>query len=247
MNNISSSKSIDLYNISSSTTERVLLATWCLLAMTTSLIGNSIVLLSSLKYKAIRLDKITLVLIENIAIADMGYACYIASTLTSIIANRYYAPPQSYYHRTVAKLLSRDLYFPRWMFGDVMCSVFNYMHLYFGMAEMFLICALNISKLSSLLFPLQARARSSSFAKLSSHVNNTPSQSYHHMLTMLLRKVIITCYQCSSAKLLQHLYIAFLTQPSSPTGPRGRVFISRLWCGVCPFSPSCPASYSEGR
>ena len=125
----------DLNNIVSSINERYLMGGWCLATLVASMGGNTLVLVSSLKYNALRLDKITLVLIENIAVADLGYACYIISTFTSVIANR-------------------------WVFGELFCKVFNYMHLYFGMAEIFLICALNLSKLTSLLFPLRARIRS---------------------------------------------------------------------------------------
>ena len=84
MNNTTS-----LYNVPSSPTERFLLAVWCLVVMATSLLGNSFLLLSSLKYKAIRIDKVTLALIEMIAVADIGYACYVFSTFVSIVANRY--------------------------------------------------------------------------------------------------------------------------------------------------------------
>ena len=70
-------------------------------------------LVGSLKYQAIKLDKLSRTLLENIALADLGYAVtWVLPTLTSIISDRWVlfhsfatllshvniAPLQSYYH-----------------------------------------------------------------------------------------------------------------------------------------------------
>ena len=64
-------------------TERYIWAGWCGAILAVSLPGNTLVLLSSLKYRAIRLDKVTVVLVEGIAVADLGAAlAYVFTRLT---------------------------------------------------------------------------------------------------------------------------------------------------------------------
>ena len=51
--------------------ERYFLIAWCLATLIPCLSGNIIVLVSSICYRAIKLDKITVILIQNIAVADL--------------------------------------------------------------------------------------------------------------------------------------------------------------------------------
>ena len=126
---------IDWDNVPSSVPERFFIAMWCLACITFAVLGNSMVLVSSIKYNAIKLDNISIALIQNIAFADIGYAVYVTTVLVSVIENK-------------------------WILGDILCSITNYMHLFFGISEIYLICVFNVSKLHCLLFPLQARHRS---------------------------------------------------------------------------------------
>ena len=131
----STNGTFDIYNIRGSFTERFFMGAWCVLTFTMAITGNATVLTASLKYNAIKLDKISTTIIKNIALADFGYSIYIMCTLVTIICDE-------------------------WVFGDILCQVTNYMHMFFGISEIYLICALNISKLHCLLFPLQAMSRS---------------------------------------------------------------------------------------
>ena len=47
----------------------------------------------------------------------------------------------------------------RWLYGDLLCTVTNYIESFLSTASILLLCALNVSKLTSLLFPFRARTR----------------------------------------------------------------------------------------
>ena len=122
-------------NSSPSYFEWILMATWSTIIVITSTTGNIIVLLATIKYNAIKLDDISVVLIRNIAIADLGVALYIASTLPGIITKH-------------------NLY------SDLFC-IFSKTWFYACLsAEVILLAALSISKLMWILRPLQSLSRS---------------------------------------------------------------------------------------
>ena len=135
MSLLNGTSAIDWHNVPSSDVERFFIGLWCVASITFATLGNSMVLVSSIKYNAIKLDNISIALIQNIAFADIGYSLYVITVLISVIENK-------------------------WILGDILCTVTNYMHLFFGVSEIYLICAFNVSKLHCLLFPLQARHRS---------------------------------------------------------------------------------------
>lgn len=114
---------------------RHLTLTWCLLVITLSITGNTLVLIASLKYHAIRLDKISVVLIRNIAWADLGTAVFVmVPTVGSLAADW-------------------------WIWGDVMCVVVSHAIWVFSIVNNLLIAALCCNKLFGLMFPLRARLR----------------------------------------------------------------------------------------
>ena len=124
-------------NLESSPVERYLLIAWSILALALILPGNILVLVSSLKYRALKLDKITVVLIENIAVADLLSAVgYVLPNLGAIISEK-------------------------WIFGNVFCFVHKKISNVSIAVANFMIVALSISKLTVLLFPLRARTRAS--------------------------------------------------------------------------------------
>lgn len=49
--------------------------------------------------------------------------------------------------------------YKRWLYGDILCIATNYIESFLATASILLLCALNISKLTSLLFPFRARTR----------------------------------------------------------------------------------------
>ncbi|KAL5267389.1 hypothetical protein ACHWQZ_G004434 [Mnemiopsis leidyi] len=129
-----SSDSTDLFQMETSLPARVILAIWSLTVMTFCVFGNLFVLLSSLRKKSIKLDRVSVTIIRNIALVDIGFSVSIGLTLVSIIHNS-------------------------WPFGHLICVISNYWSLYFGISEICLICSLNLSKLIILLNPLRAKSR----------------------------------------------------------------------------------------
>ena len=118
------------------TVVKVILVVWTTLCGLVSLVGNTTVLISSLKYNAITLDRVSVCLINNLALSDL---------LTVLI--------------TILPTLP-GIFTQRWVFGDVMCTVIAYLEFYVGATSTYLLCGFTVSKLTSLLFPLDARLRS---------------------------------------------------------------------------------------
>ena len=115
--------------------ERYTLVFWCLFALIINFTGNSLILLATVKYKSIKLDKISVVLIQNIAFSDiMMGICTIHPTMVSLIADR-------------------------WVYGDFMCYLSHYLKVPIFISAVLLICAMHISKLLNIIQPLQARLR----------------------------------------------------------------------------------------
>jgi len=127
-----------LYEITD-TAHRATLTTWCFLTATISVVGNIVVLVASLKYNAIKLDKISVVLIRNIAIADLAYALLVILQVgISLAVNS-------------------------WPYGDGhdgLCHLSTYLQHALAFTDILLICGLNISKLTCVMFPHRAFLRS---------------------------------------------------------------------------------------
>ena len=111
--------------------ERYSIAAWLSFVLFTSLIGNSLVLVGSLKHRAIRLDSITTTFIQHVAVADIGTVVCFYPVAVSFITDRIY-------------------------FGTEFCVVRFYIGSAFQVFGMLLICALNASKLISVLHPLRS-------------------------------------------------------------------------------------------
>lgn len=116
--------------------QRYALIAWTILCVTFAVLGNTLVLLAALRYKAIKLDRVSVILISHLAAADL---CY---TVVGILP-------------TIPTLLLQ-----RWVFGPVLCSVQYYTIYVFLLADVILVCSLNVSKLTCLLCPFSARVRS---------------------------------------------------------------------------------------
>ena len=54
--------------------QKGLLISWCFFLRIFSIAGNSLVLVAFIKYHALKLAKISVILIENISLADLCYA-----------------------------------------------------------------------------------------------------------------------------------------------------------------------------
>eukprot|EP00116_Pleurobrachia_bachei_P005993 sb/3466255/ len=117
------------------TLQHYLLIGWNIFAAIVSLSGNITVLSAAIRYSAFKLDKVTVLLICNIAIADLGF------TITCIVPSIF------------------TIYWEAPVIGRSLCIVFNILDEIFLAVDIFFVCALNISKLLSLISPLRSRYR----------------------------------------------------------------------------------------
>ena len=118
---------------------RFSLAAYCFLTAAFAAAGNSVVLVASMKYKAIKLDRVSAILIRNIAIADLAYSLL------------------------VMLQVGLSLSVNSWPYGDghdALCHLSTYLQHALAFTDINLICALNIAKLTCIMFPLYARLRS---------------------------------------------------------------------------------------
>ena len=124
---------------------RYLIVVWSVLVVVLSLVGNVTVLVASRKYHAIKFDKVSVVLIENIAAVDIVYVVLITiPTIWAVSSDQ-----------SVVKE-----FFDKTTFGQVLCFIVAHFQFWLGTAATLMICALNISKLTCLLAPLEASVRS---------------------------------------------------------------------------------------
>ena len=73
-----------------STLAIVPLATYTLLVTTLGLLGNTLVVYSSVRYNAIQLDKVSVLLVQNLAVADLLYIlCNVLPSAITYLAGRY--------------------------------------------------------------------------------------------------------------------------------------------------------------
>ncbi|XP_063694393.1 G-protein coupled receptor 83-like [Bolinopsis microptera] len=113
---------------------RYCLITWCLVTGIFSLFGNLALLISSL-VSVLKLDKVSVVLIQNLAVTGVGFTVFIILP-------------------TVGSTVEQE-----WIYGRGLCVVTTYALYILGFMSTYLIASLNISKLTVLLFPLRARLR----------------------------------------------------------------------------------------
>ena len=108
--------------------------TWAgyyLFVILSSLIGDSTILVASLKYKAIKLHRVIVAVIHNIAVCDLlVVTLQVLPTFATIIADK-------------------------WVFGDFLCHAFIYAAYYLNQASILLISTMTTSKLLLLKYPLR--------------------------------------------------------------------------------------------
>ena len=121
------------------------LASWSILTVLLSILGNTVVLIASLKHKAIKFDKVSVILIENIAVADLlDVFLVVLPTTVAILSDQ----------AEVAKFFREN------RFGQVVCFIVAHFQYLLPLASSVMICALNVSKLLCLMSPLQSHTRS---------------------------------------------------------------------------------------
>ena len=119
-----------MYGIESDT----LRSTWAvyfLFIIVSSLIGDTTILIASVKYKAFKLHKVIVVIIQHIAVCDLLVSVTdIVPKLISVVANE-------------------------WALGDFLCYLNSYTKFYFMPTSTLLICTMTTCKLLILVFPFQ--------------------------------------------------------------------------------------------
>ena len=117
-------------------------AAYDIFILLSSLIGDSIIIVSSVKYRAFRLNKFIVVIIQHIAACDL---------LVSLV---------SVFPRAVSLIANG------WIFGDILKYVAAYGRYNFNAVGLLLICAMTTSKLFILKFPLRSRQLTSRKSQL---------------------------------------------------------------------------------
>ena len=107
--------------------------TWAgyyIFVIVSSLIGDTTILIASIKYKAFRLHRVIIVIIQHIAFCDLIVsATDILPKMVSLISEK--------------------------VLGNFFCYLFSYARYYSNVTSVFLICAMTTSKLLLLKYPLQ--------------------------------------------------------------------------------------------
>ena len=102
-----------------------------------SLIGDSLILIASIKYRAFKMNKLILVTIKHIAVSDL------CVTLCSVLS------------RTVALIYNDQIY------KTMLCNISNYFNGYFVAVGVFQMCAMTTCKVATLQYPLRTNSLSS--------------------------------------------------------------------------------------
>ena len=111
--------------------ERYLLTSYLLIVLLSSLIGDTIILIASVRYNAIKLNKFLVIVMQHIAVCDLLLAIsFIFPTIVSLIVDR-------------------------WIFGDVGGSIRYLVYSACARSNNILVCVLTTSKLLILKFPLR--------------------------------------------------------------------------------------------
>ena len=108
--------------------------TWAgyyLFVVASSLIGDTTILIASIKYKAFRLHRVIIVVIQHIAFCDLIVsATYVLPKMVSVISDK-------------------------WVLGNFFCYLLSYAKIFTNLTSTLLICAMTTSKLLLLKYPLQ--------------------------------------------------------------------------------------------
>ena len=109
--------------------------TWAgyyLFVLLSSLIGDSTILIASVKYRAFKLHKVITAIIQHIAVCDLMVCVMdIFPRLVSVLAGE-------------------------WLLGNFLCYLSTYARYYFNPASVLLICGMTTSKLIILKYPLRS-------------------------------------------------------------------------------------------
>ena len=111
------------------------LISWCIILGVFSVFGNTLVLVASIKYKALRLDKISVMLIAHISFADVLYAL------------------------VVILMVGWSLIINDWPLNHPLCEASVFLQFFLALVDINFIWVLNVAKLTCILYPFRARLR----------------------------------------------------------------------------------------
>ena len=117
-------------------------ASYIIFVLLSSLIGDTTILIASIKYRAFKLHKYMVIIIEHIAICDL------LVTITAVIP------------------ITTSLFADIWILGEFLCYTLPYASYFSSVAGLLLICAMTSSKLLILRYPIEARIWPSKTAHL---------------------------------------------------------------------------------
>ena len=113
--------------------ERLSWAAWLLLVFFISVMGNTTILIASIKYKAIKLHKVVVTFIQHIAVCDLMITLGLSTTQ------------------------SINLFANRRIFNGILCYARAHLSPFCISVSLFLICGMTVSKLLLVKFPLKSR------------------------------------------------------------------------------------------
>ena len=119
-----------LYGIKSDTV-RYTWAGYFIFIFTSSLLGNTTILIASIKYRAFKLHRVLIVIIQHIALCDLMVS--LSDTFQASVS-----------------VMSGN-----WVFGNFQCYLLTHTRYYFNSASMLLICIMTTTKLLLLKIPLR--------------------------------------------------------------------------------------------
>ena len=117
--------------------ERYTWAVFHMFIFLSSLVGDSLILIAAIKYRAFKINRLILVTIKHIAVSDLCVALF------TILP------------RTVSLIVDEQL------FGTVMCKIKFCFSYFFGTVGVFLMCGMTTCKVATLQYPLRTNALSS--------------------------------------------------------------------------------------
>ena len=113
--------------------ERYLWLAYLVIVLISALIGDTIVLIGSTKYNAFKLNKFIIAVIQHMAVCDLILAIdYVIPVIVSLIADR-------------------------WVFGDYLAYLQEFVGYWAFPVSNVLVCALSVSKLMLVRYPLRTR------------------------------------------------------------------------------------------
>ena len=116
-----------------SETERGIWVTWTVIVVLSSLLGDSLILIGTIKYKAIKLNKIIVAVMQHMAVCD------ILQTVLRVLP-------------TTLALITDD-----WFLGEVLCHIHHNMGHVCNGVTLFLTCSLTTVKYLIVRYPFRAR------------------------------------------------------------------------------------------